>query len=191
MVKQLLAISLALLSAAVPVHAAPPVRTMYTLAIEKEQTARAALADRTSSAAALKSVHAAIASYESLVRRHPTSSYSDNALWQAGRLALDAFDTFGEPQDRDTGVRLLRWLASEYPTSKVARQVPDVLAKLDRPRAPAPQTTAARATQADNSDSQAAGENRQQTVPPAPAAHSCSGRSHSGSGCGRRSRRAG
>src|SRR5437667_12029586 len=99
MVKQLLAISIALWAAPVPAHAAPPVRTMYTLAGEKEQTARAALADRASSAAALKSVRAAIASYESIVRRHPTSSYSDNALWQAGRLPLDAFDSFGELQD--------------------------------------------------------------------------------------------
>ena len=93
------------------------------MATEKEQAVRAALSDPAPSRAVLKSVRSTVALYESLVRRYPTSSYSDNALWQAGRLALEAFDKFGDPRDRDTGLRLLRWLSAEYPTSKLAKQV--------------------------------------------------------------------
>src|SRR5262249_24887652 len=63
-------------------------------------------------------------SYEAVVRRYPASGYSDNALWNAGRLALDAFARFNQPEDQDTGERLLRKLVSMYPTSKLAKQVP-------------------------------------------------------------------
>jgi N-acetylmuramoyl-L-alanine amidase len=130
MVKHLLAtacaalLSLPLLSA----RAAPPVRTMYVEAMAREQAVRTALADESAPDSVLKTVRAVVASYESIVRHYPTSSYCDNALWQAGRLALDAFERFGEPLDQATGTRLLRFLASEYPSSKLARQVPQILA---------------------------------------------------------------
>src|ERR1700730_11564182 len=129
MVKQLLATACAaLLSLPVLARAAPPVRTMYVEAMAREQEVRTALADESAADSVLKNVRAVVASYESLVRHYPTSSYCDNALWQAGRLALDLFARFGEPLDKATGTRLLRFLASEYPTSKLARQVPQILA---------------------------------------------------------------
>src|ERR1700730_14464716 len=105
MVKQLLATACAaLLSLPVLSRAAPPVRTMYGEAMAREEAIRTALADESASDSVLKTVRAVVASYESIVRRHPTSSYCDNALWQGGRLALDAFERFGEPLDRATGV---------------------------------------------------------------------------------------
>jgi N-acetylmuramoyl-L-alanine amidase len=129
MVKQLLAASCAaLLSLPVLAGAAPPVRTMYVRAMAREQAVRTTLADESASDSVLKTVRAVVAAYESLVRHYPTSSYCDNALWQAGRLALDAFARFGDPLDKATGTRLLRFLASEYPTSRLARQVPQILA---------------------------------------------------------------
>src|SRR5580704_13603030 len=131
MVKQLLATSCAALlslPALAAVRAAPPVRTMYVRAMAREQAVRTALADESASDSVLKTVRGVVAAYESLVRHYPTSSYCDNALWQAGRLALDAFERFGEPRDKATGTRLLRFLASQYPTSKLARQVPQILA---------------------------------------------------------------
>ncbi|MEP7306413.1 MAG: N-acetylmuramoyl-L-alanine amidase [Acidobacteriota bacterium] len=113
----------------VPVSAiaAPTVRTMFVDAILRERAVRVALADPAVSTAVLKSVRQVLASYESFVRRYPTSAYSDDALWQAGRLALDVFAKFGEGKDRDSGVRMLRWLAAEYPSSKFVKQVPDLL----------------------------------------------------------------
>src|ERR1700687_66367 len=98
MVKQLLATACAaLLSLPVLARAAPPVRTMYVGAMARKQAVRTALADESASDSVLKTVRAVVASYESLVRHYPTSSYCDNALWQAGRLALDLFARFAEP----------------------------------------------------------------------------------------------
>jgi len=123
----LMALALALL---LPVSAlgAATARTMFESANEKEQAVRAALADpAVVSATVLKSARRTVATYEAVVRRYPTSGYCDNALWQAAHLAMDAFGKFGETQDRETGLRLLRWLASEYPTSRLAKRVPDLL----------------------------------------------------------------
>ena len=116
--------------------AAPPVRTMYNQAFAHEQKVRAELTAPDASDAVLVEVRAAVAAYESLVRRYPASSYSDNALWQAGNLELDAFAAFGQAPDRDTGIRLLRRLAASFPSSRLAAQVPDVLAHLNTPAAP-------------------------------------------------------
>lgn len=116
-----------------------PDREIYVAALARERTARAALADEHASAAAcLDEIHAVVAAYLALPRRYPASGYSDNALWQAGRLSLDAFARFGEDRDRSAGVRLLQRLAAGYPTSKLARQVPaaiDAVGPIVRPPA--------------------------------------------------------
>ena len=112
MVRQLLAVAIAAL-VVLPAAAAPaPPRAMYVEALKKEEAVRAALADPSASESVLKDLRAVVASYESIVRLHPTSGYSDNALWQAATLSLDAFAKFGQRQDRDTGMRLLRKLAA-------------------------------------------------------------------------------
>ena len=111
--------------------AVPPVRTMYNDALAREQTVRVALSAPEATSAVLADVHGVVAAYEAVVRHYPTSGYCDNALWQAGRLALDAFGRFTQSADRDAGVRLLRRLAVEYPTSKLAKRVPEQLARVD------------------------------------------------------------
>ena len=148
MVRQLVAIALAAL-VAVPVTAAPPVRSIYVDAAAQEEAVRRALADPAVSESVLKAVRSVVASYESIVRKHPASGYSDDALWRAGRLSLEAFERFGKQRERDAGLRLLHLLAAEYPTSKLARQVPDVLAAAAQgndakapTRPPQPQTVA-------------------------------------------------
>jgi N-acetylmuramoyl-L-alanine amidase len=104
---------------------------MYTRALEREQTVRAALAAPDASPSVLADIHAVLSAYEAVVRHYPASSYSDNALWQAGRLALDAFARFGQAADRDTGIRLLRRLAASYPTSKLAAHVPEQILRVN------------------------------------------------------------
>ena len=121
---------LCVLVGAVTAGAAPPVRTMYVDALGREHDVRAVLAAPDVTPAALPEVRAVIAAYESLVKQYPASGYSDNALWQAGTLALDAFATFNQPQDKVTAIRLLRKLAATYVTSKLAKQVPDRLARV-------------------------------------------------------------
>ena len=71
----------------------------------------------------LKELRAAIEAYEALVRRHPRSAYSDNAWWQSAGLALEAFDRFRDKHDLRTGLRLLRALPREYPTSSLVPRV--------------------------------------------------------------------
>jgi len=72
----------------------------------------------------LEEVRAVVGAYEAVVKQYPASSYSDNALWQAGHLALDAFWRFGQVEDKETFIRLLQKLVASYPTSKLAKQVP-------------------------------------------------------------------
>ena len=71
----------------------------------------------------LKELRAAIEVYEAIVRRHPRSAYSDNALWQGAGLALEAFDRFRDKHDLRTGLRLLRALPREYPSSPLVPRV--------------------------------------------------------------------
>src|SRR6202035_1186047 len=79
------------------------------------------------------------------VRQYPLSAYSDDALWFGGLLSFDAFEKFGDEHDRLAATRLWRALASQYPTSKLAKQVPQQLARAAKaaqldppPRAPQP-----------------------------------------------------
>ena len=108
-------------------QAAHTARGMYSAALDREQEVRAALAGGDGEPPRVTELRAIVAAYQAVVRRHPASGYSDNALWQAGRLALDAFERFGDPQDRQTGVRLLQSLARNYPASKLARRASEVL----------------------------------------------------------------
>src|SRR5262245_1030639 len=105
------------------VIAAPPVVAMYVDAMAREKAIRVALADP-DAPLKLEEVRAVVRAYEAIVAQYPASGYSDNALWQAGHLALDAFRRFGQAQDKDVCVRLLQRLVTAYPTSKLAKQVP-------------------------------------------------------------------
>jgi N-acetylmuramoyl-L-alanine amidase len=113
--------------------ARPPARTVYTEALAREQTVRQALDAGDATAALLPDVRAVVTAYEAVMRHYPASGYGDNALWQGGRLALDAFAQFGQPADKDTAVRLLRKLADTFPTSRLAAQVPAQLARAESP----------------------------------------------------------
>jgi N-acetylmuramoyl-L-alanine amidase len=138
MVTRTLALTAALLVGGHAYAAAAPARSMYASARAREAAIRPALSSDTASLETLKEVRAVVTAYKAIVRRYPGSGYSDNALWQAGRLALDAFARFGQQQDREAGLRLLRNLAAAYPTSKLARQVPDQLARIQAADAPRP-----------------------------------------------------
>ena len=74
-----------------PAQAAPQsARELYTRALARERTIRDADHGRP---------HARSATWsrptKRVVRRFPTSGYSDNALWQAGNLSLLAYQRFG------------------------------------------------------------------------------------------------
>jgi N-acetylmuramoyl-L-alanine amidase len=130
MVTRTLAFTAAMLVAG-HADAAAPARSLYRAALAREEAVRPVLASDTASLETLKEARAVVRAYKAIVRRYPASGYSDNALWQAGRLALETFTRFGQLQDRETGLRLLRNLAAAYPTSRLARQVPDQLARME------------------------------------------------------------
>src|SRR3954468_10242463 len=90
-------ITAAWMAAVPPTASAQTARDMYTRAMAQERTVRDDAAKPT-----LAQMRRAITAYESVVRRHPSSGYADNALWQAGNLAALAFDRFGDETDRKT-----------------------------------------------------------------------------------------
>jgi N-acetylmuramoyl-L-alanine amidase len=137
--------------------AAPPVRTMYADALAREQAIRVALADP-DAPLKLEEVRTLVRAYEAIVAQYPASAYSDNALWQAGHLALDAFWRFGEAQDKEASIRLLQRLAASYPASKLAKQVPEELRRSGTFQPPSPAAT-----------SVPAGDLRPRPQPPSPA----------------------
>jgi N-acetylmuramoyl-L-alanine amidase len=99
---------------------------MYSRALTQERIIR----DDANKATVVQ-MRRAIASYETLVRRHPASGYCDNALWQAANLATLAYERFGDEADRRTALRLFALLASGYPSSKLVARATDARASLD------------------------------------------------------------
>ena len=127
---------LALLAAATEA-AAQSAKVRYENALLREPEVRALLEDGTDPSAAartetLRQVTRLVASYETIVRRYPTTGYADNALWQGASLAEAAWRRFGRTDDRGKAVRLYSWLVREYPTSPLARRARAQSAGLER-----------------------------------------------------------
>src|SRR3981081_1608576 len=78
------------------VIAATTAQEMYVAAMAREETVRAALAQKEGDVAGgvAADARAVVAAYREIVRLFPASGYSDNALWQAGRLSIDGFFPF-------------------------------------------------------------------------------------------------
>jgi N-acetylmuramoyl-L-alanine amidase len=94
-------------------RAADPAQVPYQEALAKEQALRAAPSP------APAEFRTVIRAYEAIVRRYPSSAFSDNALWQAAGLARELFARSKDQLERDRAVRLLRSLVTEYPSSKL------------------------------------------------------------------------
>jgi N-acetylmuramoyl-L-alanine amidase len=107
-------------------------RELYTRALAQERQVRDDATHPT-----LVQMRRTIALYESLVRKHPSSGYCDNALWQAGNLAALAYQHFGDDADRKTATRLLTQLQTQYPSSKLVAKVADALGGLSSAAPPA------------------------------------------------------
>ena len=105
----------------------PAARALYTRALERERAVRDGERMPT-----LLQLRVLVRSYEAIVEKYPRSGYSDNALWQAGQLALLAFDRFGHDVDRRTALRLLKQLTEQYPTSTMVARADAVLREARR-----------------------------------------------------------
>lgn len=114
--KQLQLVIVLLAATAAPAYAADTARTLYMRALDQERTIR-----DESNSATLEDLRRVIASYERIVRRYPSSGYSDDALWQAGNVALLAAQRFEDEADTRTADRLFAALIREYPSSRHVR----------------------------------------------------------------------
>jgi len=120
--------------------AAQPAKARYEAALEREGEVRSLLDENTGLPAeerldALRQVTRLVASYEGIVRRYPTTGYSDNALWQGGALAEAAYWRFGRADDRNTAARLYNWLVREYPTSPLVKRARTQIEGLEKAEA--------------------------------------------------------
>jgi N-acetylmuramoyl-L-alanine amidase len=97
-------------------------KTLYERALARERGLRDGKARPT-----VQQLRAAVTAYERIVHRFPGSAYCDNALWQAGNLALLTFDEYGQTADRKTGIRLLTLLRTEYPSSSLRARAAGII----------------------------------------------------------------
>ena len=99
-------------------------------AAAKEAAVRKALDGNRASPAILKAVRTVVGDYEGIVRRHPSSAVGDDALWRAGKLSRDAFESFHDARERSAALRLFQQLTLAYPTSEFVKQAPEQMAWL-------------------------------------------------------------
>ena len=111
-------------------------RERYESAVDRDADMRVMLANPAATTPAAEVIAQAgrvMASFETLVRRFPTSGYADNALWQAATLADLTYQKFNRPEDQDRAARLYRWLVTEYPASSFVKRATQQLAALATP----------------------------------------------------------
>ena len=102
-------------------------RDMYLAALDRE----AFLTDeKRPMPPSLEQLHSLINQYQQIVHKYPRSGYSDNALWQAAGLALEAFHRYGDMKGRIKGERFLGLIKSEYPSSSLVTQIDSKLQTL-------------------------------------------------------------
>ncbi len=116
---------------------APTARERYETAQKREAEARAAV-ERVAPTAPTDDVDRVVrparrvmAAYEGVVRRFPTSGYSDNALLQAASLSQFLYGRFGRPADRVAAQKYFDWLVREYPGSPLRPQARAAVRTLD------------------------------------------------------------
>ncbi|MGE0706323.1 MAG: N-acetylmuramoyl-L-alanine amidase [Vicinamibacterales bacterium] len=100
---------------------------LFADAMAKEKAVRTALGGSLGAEAVLKAVRTVVEDYDSFVRDYPDSSQSDDALWNAATLSLDAFRKYGDPYDQQTALGFMRRLAADYPGGALARKASDAL----------------------------------------------------------------
>jgi N-acetylmuramoyl-L-alanine amidase len=121
--------------------AAQTARERYESAADRDAAVRLLLTgpeETTPASAVLAQAGRVITSFESLVRRFPTSGYADNALWQAASLADLAYQKYSRPEDQQRALRMYRWLVTEYPASSFVKRANGQLAAAGKPAVAAP-----------------------------------------------------
>jgi N-acetylmuramoyl-L-alanine amidase len=119
----------ALLAPAAAAAVPTPAADLYARALAQERGVREA-----TSPASKTEMRRIVAAYEGIVRRYPRSGYSDNALWQGANLSILIYERFGDTADQARARKLLKLLASEYPSSSLVSRVAATLKLVDSTR---------------------------------------------------------
>ena len=130
-----LAVAVLAVAVAAPLASAATPRAKYLRALEREEAVRPALAAPNIATAALAEARRVIKAYERIVSAHPASGYTDNALWQAAKLAADLWAETGDDGDRVAATGLYKRLIAGYPASSLVAQARLELARLQRVKA--------------------------------------------------------
>lgn len=135
-----LPLALALLSL-LPVLMTPAVafaqadQQRYEEALAREEQLRTLIetsgTDGTVRAHVLREAGQVLYAYRVFLHRHPTSAYSDNALFQSAELHSTLFDRYGREQDRTAAVTLYKRVGVEYPSSSLKRRAATQIAALE------------------------------------------------------------
>lgn len=127
-------------------------REQYESLLDRDQKITAAIRNlpgdspADARASVIREARSVIAGYDALVRRHHSSGYADNALWNAGSLADALAAQFSRPQDKALASRYIKRLQVEYPTSSLTRRLAKTVGAPASPPASTPAPTAATAT---------------------------------------------
>jgi N-acetylmuramoyl-L-alanine amidase len=108
-------------------------KTMFAHAVAQETAVRKVLSGKGPAETVLKAVRTVVADYEMFARQYPDSGSGGEALWRAARLSADAFESFGDAEEKAAATRLLQTVRSDYPASTFAKQVPAELATVEGP----------------------------------------------------------
>jgi len=122
------------------------VKARFEEAQQKDEKVRVLLTnftDKTPAKELATQVANVMTSFESVVRRYPTSGYADDALWHAGSLADAAYQRLNRGEDKEKALKLYRWLVNEYPRSTFVKQANRKIAALTKVPAPATPAVAA------------------------------------------------
>ena len=117
---------------------------LFADAVAKESAVRKALAGDMAVPSVLKAVRTVVADYETVVRKYPSSGFSDDALWRAAKLSREAFDAFHDAREKTTAIRLLRQLVNGYPSSRFSPQTSAEMNWLTTNQSVVPATRSAR-----------------------------------------------
>ncbi len=118
---------------------ATTVKTRFEEAQQKDEKVRLLLTDfkdKTPAKELATQVANVLTSFETVVRRYPTSGYADDALWHAASLADAAYQRLNRGEDKDKALTMYRWLVSQYPKSTFVKQAQRKIATLTKVPAP-------------------------------------------------------
>lgn len=135
-----LALGLIVLAGAASEASAQSARTRYESALSREAEVRRLIEATGPGASSATRANVQLrtrrlaATYDGIVRRYPTSGYSDNALANAGSLHQALYERYGHDEDKEKALRYYRRMLQAYPSSSLIKKTRATVTKLSAAR---------------------------------------------------------